>query len=177
MILTSSHGDLRNRRIGSISFLHEMGRKPLKRICDWANAADRSLQERWILSGIKKKAEQSSEPPSQKRSAQKLLPVFGRGVPASRCRGFLTYDNRDVNHSGIFPDAPSRHHLPARTGFRKLKRRCLPAGGGQAIAPPCGVLLHTPQSSLEFILSLSKERLASNTLLAIRSPATPCNFA
>jgi hypothetical protein len=23
------------------------------------------------------------------------------------------------------PDPPSRHHLPAKTGFRKLKRRCL----------------------------------------------------
>jgi len=27
-------------------------------------------------------------------------------------------------------------------------RRCLPAGGGQALAPPCGVLLYTSQSSL-----------------------------
>jgi hypothetical protein len=44
------------------------------------------------------------------------------------------------------PDSPARHHLPAKTGSNE--RRCPPSRGGQALATPCGVLLHTPQSSL-----------------------------
>jgi hypothetical protein len=38
-------------------------------------------------------------------------------------------------------------------------------------APFAVRLMHTPQSSLEFILSLSKERIALNALLMIRNAA------
>jgi hypothetical protein len=86
------------------------------------------------------------------------------------------------------PDPPSRHHLPAKTG--SAERRCLPAGGGQAIAPRFhglrhkaqGIRLEENQDGIAFFLApwapslaphvsasvVAPRRLASNTFLVIR---------
>jgi hypothetical protein len=92
------------------------------------------------------------------------------------------------------PDPPSRHHLPTKTG--SSERRCLPARGGQAIAPrfhglgrkaqatrqkrqeknsirfslaPSALrLIYPPQSSFLGAPAERDFRLASNALLVIR---------
>ncbi len=72
------------------------------------------------------------------------------------------------------PDPPSRHHLlfDRLTALSKAEgRRCLPAKGGQAIAPPpayagAGLRRIAPYASV-----VAPRRPASNTLLVIRDTA------
>jgi hypothetical protein len=103
-----------------------------------------------------------------------------------------------IQSNTIYPDLPSRHHLPFDRPFDKLTvlseveglmalckpegLRCLrsllpPPARGQA----CGVLLYTPQSSLLGAPASSgisqSSTYRTNTLLVIRNTAYPADFS
>jgi hypothetical protein len=60
----------------------------------------------------------------------------------------------------LSPDPPLRHHFPAGDGISQAQAALPSRPSGQAIAPPYGVFVHFFFSLFEFIMSLSKERIA-----------------
>jgi hypothetical protein len=83
-------------------------------------------------------------------------------------QGIISPQNRDfASSSGVAFDRSSVSRLKAqgsRHKAKKIRRNSIRFSP----APFAVHLMYPPQSSLEFILSLSKERLASNALLATK---------